>query len=122
MTNYIVATVKPWNINTFERNRASLPGRWRLLTGKTELSMANLEALAPRYVFFPHWPWRVPSDILSAYECVCFHMTDLPFGRGGSPLQNLILSKHVTTKVTALRMTDEIDAGPIYLKRDLALT
>ncbi len=25
------------------------------------------------------------------FECVCFHMTDVPYGRGGSPLQNLII-------------------------------
>lgn len=48
-------------------------------------------------------------------------MTDLPYGRGGSPLQNLIIRGHQETKVSALRCTDGIDAGPIYLKHPLSL-
>jgi len=80
-----------------------------------------LEGLDPRYIFFPHWSWRVPSDIVSSFECVCFHETDVPFGRGGSPVQNLIAGGFHETRMTALRMTDEIDAGPVYLKRPLSL-
>ena len=48
-------------------------------------------------------------------------MTDLPFGRGGSPLQNLITRGISKTKISALRCNEEIDAGPIYLKRPLSL-
>jgi len=48
-------------------------------------------------------------------------MTDLPYGRGGSPLQNLILRGHADTILTAHRMTDKIDSGDIYLKQPLAL-
>ena len=47
--------------------------------------------------------------------------TDLPFGRGGSPLQNLISKGFIETKITALRMTKELDAGPIYLKKKMKL-
>lgn len=63
----------------------------------------------------------VPEAVLIAAECVCFHMTDVPYGRGGSPLQNLIVRKHKKTKLTALKMTEEIDAGPVYCKRELSL-
>lgn len=63
----------------------------------------------------------VPEAVLSAAECVCFHMTGVPYGRGGSPLQNLIVRKHKKTKLTALKMTEEIDAGPVYCKRELSL-
>jgi methionyl-tRNA formyltransferase len=48
-------------------------------------------------------------------------MTDLPFGRGGSPLQNLIARGIYKTKVSALKCSKELDAGPIYLKKDLLL-
>lgn len=120
--NYVVATVKPWNLAAFERKRSSLPGQWHLVGDERELTLAKLDALAPRYVFLPHWSWRVPSEIVKQYECVCFHMADVPYGRGGSPLQNLILRGHADTKMTALRMTDEIDAGPVYMKRPLSLT
>ena len=82
---------------------------------------ALIEQRKPKYIFFFHWNWIVPDEIIDNYECVCFHMTDLPYGRGGSPLQNLILRGHKTTKLTALRMTKEVDAGPIYCQRELSL-
>ncbi len=48
-------------------------------------------------------------------------MTDLPYGRGGSPLQNLILDGKTETVVTAFRMVEEMDAGPIYAKKAMSL-
>ena len=48
-------------------------------------------------------------------------MTDLPYGRGGSPLQNLISAAHIETTVTALRMVGEMDAGPVYAKLPMSL-
>lgn len=50
-----------------------------------------------------------------------FHMTDLPYGRGGSPLQNLIQRGHNTTMLTALSCGECLDAGDIYVKKPLAL-
>ena len=54
-------------------------------------------------------------------NCVIFHMTDLPFGRGGSPLQNLIARGIYETKLSALKCTAQLDAGDIYIKRPLSL-
>lgn len=48
-------------------------------------------------------------------------MADLPYGRGGSPLQNLIVRGHKDTKISALRVVKELDAGPVYFKRNLSL-
>jgi methionyl-tRNA formyltransferase len=48
-------------------------------------------------------------------------MTDLPYGRGGSPLQNLIEKGHSRTKISALKVTSGIDEGPIYFKKELSL-
>ena len=72
-------------------------------------------------IFFVHWSWIINPSILNSFECICFHMTDLPYGRGGSPLQNLILKDHIDTKISAIKMTNKVDAGPIYLKRNLSL-
>jgi methionyl-tRNA formyltransferase len=91
------------------------------MTTKDELNERALSEISPRYVFFPHWSWFVPPAILNRWECVCFHMTDVPFGRGGSPLQNLIGRGIRETKLTALQMSETIDGGPVYLKRALNL-
>ena len=91
------------------------------LRSPAELTAARLAELKPRYVFFPHWSWTIPAEIYENYECVVYHMTDLPFGRGGSPLQNLIVRGFTETRVSALRCCAGIDAGPIYLKAPLSL-
>ena len=85
------------------------------------LTPEKISAIVPRFLFFLHWSWKVPDEIVHGFECVCFHMTDVPFGRGGSPLQNLIVRGQQETKVAALRMTREIDAGPVYLREPLSL-
>ena len=119
---YLVATTKSWNLTAFERVRPTLPdGYWHLICNKDDLTLELIDRIAPRYIFFPHWSWLVPEVITDRVECVCFHATDLPFGRGGSPIQNLIARGHRETMISALRMVRELDAGPIYLKRPLSL-
>lgn len=73
------------------------------------------------YIFFPHWSYIIPANIFENNECVVFHMTDLPYGRGGSPLQNLIVRGYHTTKLTALRVAAGLDTGPVYFKDELSL-
>lgn len=77
------------------------------LRSREDLFPEKLELLLPKFIFFPHWSWLIPEDIHTRFECVVFHMTDLPYGRGGSPLQNLIVRGHKETKLTALRCVNE---------------
>lgn len=119
--NYIVAGAKSWSRRVFDEVISTYPGRWQYVNRPDDLDSATVSRLAPRYIFFLHWSWKVPSKITSEYECVCFHMTDVPYGRGGSPLQNLIVRGHRDTKLTALRMEEGLDSGPVYLKEGLSL-
>jgi methionyl-tRNA formyltransferase len=118
---YIVAGCKPWNRRVFDEILSKLTGEWHYVSEREQLSPACLQELRPRYVFFLHWSWKVPAEIFDEVECVCFHMTDVPYGRGGSPLQNLMIRGHRNTKLTALRMAADFDGGPVYLKRNLSL-
>ena len=118
---YLVLGCKPWNRRLFDELLSKLPGRWYYLGSRDEFSCDAVRKIAPRYLFFLHWSWKVPQEIVDQFECVCFHMTDVPFGRGGSPLQNLIVRGHRETKLTALRMTKDFDAGPVYGKEPLSL-
>jgi methionyl-tRNA formyltransferase len=117
---YVVATVGEWNEKKFHECSSELDGEWDLAVKPDEL-VSLIAQRRPKKIFFPHWRWIVPESITGSTECVCFHMTDVPYGRGGSPLQNLIERGHVSTKLTALRMTSDVDAGPVYLKRPLSL-
>jgi methionyl-tRNA formyltransferase len=117
---YIVASTKPWHYDTFEARKAVVRGKWLYVRSTEELECAVRDNF-PRFVFFLHWNWPVPRDIWGRHECVCFHMTDVPFGRGGSPLQNLIEMGYSDTVLTALQMIEEMDAGSVYAKRPLSL-
>lgn len=88
---------------------------------KEDVTFENLQKLNPQYIFFPHWSYIIPSSVYENFECIVFHMTDLPFGRGGSPLQNLIERGIYETKLSSLRVCKELDAGDIYIKRPLSL-
>ena len=119
---YIVASSKVWSRIPMAELLSKRTGQEFIqLSQESNLSIDYLDKIKPKYIFFPHWSYIIPSEIYERYECVIFHMTDLPFGRGGSPLQNLISRKIYETRVSALRCVKELDAGPIYLKRPLSL-
>lgn len=118
--SYIVSAKAEWNEKYFEKYSKSQAGNWYFASNPAALDEL-LKVLNPKYIFFPHWSWVVPTAVINKYECICFHMTDLPYGRGGSPLQNLILQGYEKTMLTALRMNESIDTGPIYYKKPLSL-
>ncbi|RTL11572.1 MAG: methionyl-tRNA formyltransferase [Neisseriaceae bacterium] len=88
---------------------------------KEDLSYDKLVELQPHFVFLMHWSYIVPAAIHREFNCIIFHMTDLPFGRGGSPLQNLIARGIYETKISAIQCIEKLDAGDIYLKKPLSL-
>lgn len=118
---YLVVGSKPWNRRIFDQIIRRFSGKWFFVGRKEDLTIERIAELKPRYIFFLHWSWFVPEEVIRRYDCVCFHMTDVPYGRGGSPLQNLIVRGHRATKLTALKMTAKFDAGPVYLKEPLSL-
>ena len=123
MGRYVVATTKSWNINNYEELVLKFPDEeFYLITEKEQLTRKFLDEIQPQYVFFPHWSWIIPKEIYENYECVVFHMTDLPFGRGGSPLQNLIVRGIYDTKVSAIKVESGIDTGPVYMKMPIDIS
>ncbi len=118
MASYVILSEKQWNADLAVNLEGKLGGNWHHLT---ELSPHALEAIEPALVFVPHWSHIIPPEIFERWPCVVFHMTDLPYGRGGTPLQNLIVRGHRSTMMSAIDVVEEVDAGPIYLKKPLSL-
>lgn len=119
----IVATLKSWNIERANQLRQRYQGVHEILvcTQKEELAYERICEWNPDYILLPHWSYIIPSAITDRWECVVFHMTDLPYGRGGSPLQNLIVRGHKETKISAIKVTSQLDGGPVYMKKPLSL-
>lgn len=117
----VIASMKSWGRQIAREIREKTNHEVFLLEEAADLNLTALKLLQPTYIFFPHWSAIIPADVFASYECVVFHMTDVPFGRGGSPLQNLIVREIYETKISALRCVAGLDAGPVYLKRQFSL-
>lgn len=119
MNKYVIASSKDWfhlkNMNNELRDRLFF------LDKKEDLTIKNLEKISPRFIFFPHWNWFISEDIFNNFECVVFHTAPLPYGRGGSPIQNLILNGHREAPVCSLMVNGTLDGGPIYIKETVSL-
>lgn len=118
---FVVLSSKTWHDKLFEDLRDNVEATWIRLKEFNKFNLENLDQWKPDIIFIPHWSYIIPEEIFLKYNCIVFHMTDLPYGRGGSPLQNLIIRGHTKTKISALKVVKEIDAGPVYLKRELSL-
>ena len=121
MKTYVLLTEKSWHDSMFESLQQLPDQRWIRISNPNDLTSERLIQLNPDSVFIPHWSYLIPKEIYERFECIVFHMTDVPFGRGGSPLQNLIVRGFQQTKISAIRVEKGIDTGPVYLKRDLSL-
>ncbi len=121
MDKYILVSEKPWNKEGLKFHTSKKYGEWLLIDNKNFFNKETIDKINPNKIFLPHWSYLIPEEIYNAYECIVFHMTDLPFGRGGSPLQNLIERKIYDTKISALKVSEGLDSGPIYIKESLSL-
>ena len=119
----VIATIKSWNIERAKALQEKYAGIHEIViyTKKEEFTIENVKVLEPDYILMPHWSYIVPDEITQNWNCVVFHMTDLPYGRGGSPLQNLIVRGYKETKISAIKVTSTIDGGPVYMKKPLTL-
>ena len=119
----VIATIKSWNIERAKVLQEKYAGIHEIViyTKKEEFTIENVKTFAPDYILMPHWSYIVPDEITQNWNCVVFHMTDLPYGRGGSPLQNLIVRGYKETKISAIKVTSTIDGGPVYMKKPLTL-
>ncbi|MDT0689816.1 methionyl-tRNA formyltransferase [Salegentibacter sp. F188] len=122
METFIILSEKSWHKPLYESLKKKLSEyHWVLIDEKDRFALDKLEELQPGKIFIPHWSYIIPASIYEKFECVVFHETDLPHGRGGSPIQNLIARGINNTKISALKAGKGLDTGPIYLKKDLNL-
>ena len=116
--NFLVVALKKWNHDNFKKIKKK---NFFLIKNKKDLTFLKIKKINPQYIFFPHWSYKIKTDIINNYTCIGFHESDLPYGRGGSPVQNLILRNKVKTKITAFIMNNSLDEGDVVMKKNLSL-
>ena len=95
--------------------------KYYFITKKNNLNFKKIKKINPKIIFFPHWSFKIKKKIYENFICIGFHSTPLPYGRGGSPIQNMVLRNFNKTKICAFRITSGLDSGPVYLRENLNL-
>ena len=114
----IIASSNPWFRLEEQLNNDN---EILFINKKSDLTVQKIKRFNPKFIFFTHWSWKVSSEIYLNYDCILFHTAPLPFGKGGSPIQNLILRGYKESPVCAVKMIEKLDSGPIYGKKNLSL-
>lgn len=123
MKKYVIAAIKSWNKENYKKLQDTFPDKlFLLITKQEDLTYEKLKKIKPISIFFIHWSWVISSSIFDNFNCIVFHMTDLPFGRGGSPLQNLIVRGIYKTKISAIKVEQGMDTGDVYFKETLDIS
>ena len=112
--SYIIITKKIWDKNNFKKIKKN----FKILN---KINLKVIRKINPKIIFFIHWSTFINKNIYNKYLCIQFHSSNLPMGRGGSPIQNQILLGLKSTKLTAFKISQKLDAGPVCLKSSLKL-
>jgi methionyl-tRNA formyltransferase len=91
------------------------------INSKKKFSIKKIKSIDPQIIFIPHWNWKIDKKILKKYLCIGFHSTPLPYGRGGSPIQNMIERGHKKSVVCAIKINNKLDSGDVYLRKKFLL-
>ena len=117
----LLLSSRPWNSALAHRLSSQLNRPVERISEPAKLTLEVVTEIDPQWIFVPHWSHLIPESIWGSWPTVIFHMTDLPYGRGGSPLQNLIQKGHNSTMLSALRCGAGLDTGDIYIKQPMSL-
>ena len=84
----------------------------------------EIKKLEPDLIILASYGQIIPENILLApkYGSINVHPSLLPLWRGPSPIQSAILNGDKKTGVTIMKMTTELDAGPILLQKEMEMT
>jgi len=81
---------------------------------ESSIQTKNLQYHNYDFVFVFRWPYIITPDKLQQSTFIGFHTSNLPHGRGGSPIQNQILDGIEISCVNAIQLDNKLDAGPIF--------
>ena len=112
--SYVVITRKIWD----SKNYTKLNKNIKVFN---YIDLKNIKSINPKIIFFIHWSKYIPNFIYDRYLCIQFHASNLPKGKGGSPIQNQILAGISKSKISAFKISKKLDSGPLCMKENLSL-
>lgn len=114
---FLFAGYRKWSLQVFKNIDKSI----RVAKSPRQLEKLLSEDDSIKSIIFVGWSWIVREDFIKSYKCICYHPSDLPFYRGGSPIQHQVIDGIRKTKATLFLMNDKVDEGPIFKKKPITL-
>jgi len=111
---FIIITKKKWDSNNFKKLSKNI-------LVLNNINSLKIKRINPKIIFFIHWSKFISQNIFKKYLCIQFHASNLPKGKGGSPIQNQIMLNVKKTKISAFKISERLDSGPICLQDNLSL-
>jgi methionyl-tRNA formyltransferase len=90
-------------------------------TVNADESVAALRAAAPDAVAVCAIGQLIGEDLLDAYPMLNVHPSLLPRWRGAAPIERAMMAGDTETGTTILRVSPELDAGPVALQESLEI-
>ena len=115
----IISSSKRFNL--LVKNNTYLKKNFILITNKKYVNFQYLKKKKFTKIFVPYWNYKIPEKICKNFNLYGFHSTPLPFGRGGSPIQNMIIRGYNNSSLCAFKLEKDFDSGKIYLKKKFSL-
>ncbi|HXW84468.1 MAG TPA: methionyl-tRNA formyltransferase, partial [Candidatus Binataceae bacterium] len=90
---------------------------------RTPEFLAELKAFAPDLLVVAAYGRILPDPVLAAPRLmpINVHASLLPRHRGAAPIEGAILAGDTVTGVTIMRITSQMDAGPMLLRREIPI-
>jgi methionyl-tRNA formyltransferase len=126
MNNVVLCGYRNWAFKIFEKISENPNLKIIAVIKSNQEFKEKIPTLDPNsidFILFIGWSWIIENEITQKFLCLGVHPSDLPYFRGGSPLQHQIMIGVTNTKVTLMTLSaDKIDAGDIWIKEDLDLS
>ncbi|MDO8643780.1 MAG: methionyl-tRNA formyltransferase, partial [bacterium] len=83
----------------------------------------SLQSLKPDLMVVVAYGQYIPKKILALPSggCLNIHFSLLPQYRGAAPIHWVLINNEEKTGVTSMKVTEKMDAGPIYLQQEVPI-
>lgn len=113
---YLFVSYRDWALKIFDNIKDE---RWSHISTTEELSQIHPSTY--NLIFFVGWSEIISDRIIRENNSICLHPSDLPYYRGGSPIQHQIQSGESKSKISFFIMNDKLDAGDIVSQVQFSL-
>ncbi len=117
----VCVSYRKWALDIYDRLARTTNHIYLIIRNKEQYNKDVIVDFKPDLILYYGWSWLVPEEITSNYKCIMLHPSPLPKYRGGSPIQNQIITGEKKSAVSLFFMTNEMDAGDIIAQKEFSL-